>query len=122
MIDKTHKSNMKDTKTQSGVDPAFSTPSIGMQNEETAWVTHIEPLQLDKKLCFECQTVKDRNTKIRALNRKILKLNKELEDKQHITIKALTLEQIKQAAIEIRKRDNVTLQSSKDDKETLPDG
>ena len=86
---------MKDTQTQSGADPTFFTPSIGMQGQVNA-----QPAapQLDKKLCFECQTVKSLKTRIRALDRIIIKLNK-------------------QAMIEIQKRDNVTLQSSKDDRD-----
>ncbi len=83
--------------------------------------------QLDKKLCFECQTVKSLKTKVRGLERVILRKNKELREylKQYDTeirhrAEGLTSEElskIKQAMIEIQKRDNVTLQSSKDDRD-----
>ena len=78
MIDKTHKSDMKDTKAQSGSATFMAGPGCQMPEGETTWITHIEPLQLDKKLCFECQTVKSLKVKVKVLTRVIIKLNQEI--------------------------------------------
>ncbi len=57
--------------------------------------------QLDKKLCFECQTVKSLKVKIRALSRTIVKLNQEIAPRgvvlEKITEPGPLFEELKEA-------------------------
>ncbi|KKN32531.1 hypothetical protein LCGC14_0812960 [marine sediment metagenome] len=89
---------MIDNDNNSGQAPTNTSKITFTSDMQDNEISQPAALQLDKKLCFECQTVKSLKTKIRALDRIIIKLNK-------------------QAMIEIQKRDNVTLQSSKDDRD-----